>query len=265
VHEPRTFDTGTSQDNPVAHEPAVKSWVRQRLRDFGYDVQGVRYTPRQLLDPAVQRTVEFDDVICRHMFEHGEDCVFVQVGAYDGVSTDPLRRYVALCGWRGVMLEPQPGPAARLRTLYERAPGVAVMQAAVDGMRRLRSLYTVESDELPAWAGGMASFDRELLVRQEHLIPGLAEKIREMTVACVTFDDVLDRLPPGQLDLLQIDAEGADGYLLSLFPFERIRPAIVQWEIRHLSREQQEATLELLCGLGYRISRSGGADMLAVA
>lgn len=243
----------------------MKNEVRQAFRRLGYNIEGVRYTPRQLLEPQLLRALEFDDVVCRRMHEHGRDLGFIQVGAYDGVSTDPLRKYVAECGWRGVMLEPQPGPAARLRTLYERAPGVAVMQAAVDGMRRLRSLYTVESDELPAWAGGMASFDRELLVRQEHLIPGLAEKIREMTVACVTFDDVLDRLPPGQLDLLQIDAEGADGYLLSLFPFERIRPAIVQWEIRHLSREQQEATLELLCGLGYRISRSGGADMLAVA
>ncbi|HEY1750133.1 MAG TPA: FkbM family methyltransferase [Caulobacteraceae bacterium] len=243
----------------------MKAWVRRRLRDAGYDVQGVRYTPRQLLQPELLRNVEFDDVVCRRMFEHGEACVFVQVGAYDGVSTDPLRKYIARCGWRGVMLEPQPRPAEQLRALYQDAPGIVVLQAAVDRARGQRSLYTVECDELPKWAGGMASFDRDHIVRHDYLIPGLAEHIRELKVDCITFDDVLAKLPPGRLDLLQIDAEGADGYLLSLFPFARVRPAIVQWEIKNMSRAQQEATLELLCGHGYRVCRSGGEDMLAVA
>jgi FkbM family methyltransferase len=242
----------------------VKAWVRQRLRDIGYDVQGVRYTPRQLLDPALLRVVELDDILCRHMFEHGEACVFIQVGAYDGVSTDPLRKYIARCGWRGVMLEPQPGPAAQLRALYEGSPDIVVMQAAVDETSRQRSLYTVECDELPKWAGGMASFDRAHLEKHDYLIPGLAQKIRELTVDCVTFDDVLGKLPGGRLDLLQIDAEGADGYLLSLFPFDRARPAIVHWEVKNMTRAQQEATLDQLCGLGYRVCRSGGEDMLAV-
>jgi FkbM family methyltransferase len=242
----------------------VKAWVRQRLRDIGYDVQGVRYTPRHLLDPSLLRVVEFDDVVCRHMFEHGEACRFVQVGAYDGASTDPLRKYIARCGWRGVMLEPQPRPAAELRKLYEATPGIVVMEAALDGARGQRSLYTVECDELPKWAGGMASFDRAHIEKHDYLIPGLASKIRELTVACVTFDDVLEKLPPGRLDLLQIDAEGADGYLLGLFPFDRVRPAIVHWEIKNMTRAEQEATLDQLCGLGYRVCRSGTEDMLAV-
>jgi FkbM family methyltransferase len=242
----------------------VKNWVRQRLRDVGYDVQSVRYTPRQLLEPGLLRNLEFDDVVCRHMFEHGEACVFVQVGAYDGVSTDPIRKYIARCGWRGVMLEPQPRPAAQLRELYEGVAGIVILEAAVDRARGQRSLYTVECDELPKWAGGMASFDRDHIAKHDYLIPGLAEKIRELKIDCITFDDVLAKLPGDRLDLLQIDAEGADGYLLSLFPFERVRPAIVQWEIKNMDRAQQEAALDLLCAHGYRVSRSGGEDMLAV-
>ena len=242
----------------------MKAWVRQKLRDIGYDIQGVRYTPRHLLEPALLRNVEFDDVVCRHMFEHGEACVFVQVGAYDGLSTDPLFKYIARCGWRGVMLEPQPRPAEQLCALYEGVEGIVVVQAAVDQARGQRSLYTVECDELPKWAGGMASFNRDHIVKHDYLIPGLAEKIRELKVDCITFDDVLAKLPGERLDLLQIDAEGADGYLLSLFPFDRVMPAIVHWEIKNMTRPQQEAALDLLCSLGYRICRSGGEDMLAV-
>ena len=242
----------------------MKTLIRQAIRSLGYNIEGIRYTPRHLLDPSRLRTLEFDDVICRHMHERGRELGFVQVGAYDGVSTDPLRKYIAACGWSGVMLEPQPRPAARLRQLYEGGGRITVLEAAVDRERRTRSLYTVECDELPIWAGGMASFDRMHLLKHDYLLPGIAHKIRELTIECVTFEDVLDRLPGAELDLLQIDAEGADGYLLSLFPFERVKPAIIQWEIKNMDRAQQEAALDLVCAQGYLVARSGGEDMLAV-
>lgn len=242
----------------------MKALLRKALRGMGYDLRGVRYTPRQLLEPERLRALEFDDVVCRRMHEHGRDCVFIQVGAYDGVSTDPLHKYIGACGWRGVMLEPQPGPAARLRQLYAGNDRVVVLEAAVDAKRRSRSLYTVECDELPAWAGGMASFDPAHIAKHDYLIPGIAEKIRELNVECIVFADVLGHLPGDRLDILQIDAEGADGYLLSLFPFDRLKPAIVQWEVKNMSRPQQEAALGLLCSHGYRVARAGGEDMLAV-
>jgi FkbM family methyltransferase len=241
----------------------VKELLRQTFRRLGYNVEGVRYTPRQLLHPALMRALQLDDVLCRHMFEHGRDCVFIQVGAYDGVSTDPLRKYIGSCHWRGVMLEPQPRPAAKLRKLYEDKPDIVILEAAVDGERRSRTIYTVDCEELPVWAGGMASFDRAHLLKHDYLFPGIQAKIRELTVDCVTFDDVLGRLPGAQLDLLQIDAEGADGYLLSLFPFDRLKPAIVHWEAKNMSRADQERALDLLCGHGYLIARSGAEDMLA--
>jgi hypothetical protein len=88
--------------------------------------------------------------------------------------------------------------------------------------------------------------------------------IKEITVNCITFDDVMQKLASGPLDLLQIDAEGADGYILSLFPFDRVRPAIVHWESKNLTKRQQEEALDLLGRQGYRFARSGEEDMLAV-
>jgi hypothetical protein len=75
---------------------------------------------------------------------------------------------------------------------------------------------------------------------------------------------VLDRLPCEQLDLLQIDTEGADAYILSLFPFSRVRPAIIHWETKHLSKKQREDCLDRLTGFGYRFASSGDEDMMAV-
>lgn len=243
----------------------VKQAAKQFLARFGYRVEGTRYTPRHLYRPECLRSLQFDDVICRYMFEHGPACNFIQVGAYDGVSTDPLNRYIARCGWRGVMLEPQPGPAAQLRQLYKDNPDIVVLEAAVDSERATRPLYTVVGDGLPVWAGGMASFDRTQILRQNYLFSGIERLIREVPVACITFADVLDAHPAATaIDLLQIDAEGADGRILSLFPFDRQKPAIVHWEIKNMTTRQQETALDLLCGHGYRVARSGGEDMLAV-
>ena len=92
--------------------------IKKGLASLGYQVEGTRYSPRQLLEPALLRRLEFDDVVCRRIVEVGPEFTFIQVGAFDGITKDPLRRYIQACGWRGILLEPQSGPAAELRKLY---------------------------------------------------------------------------------------------------------------------------------------------------
>lgn len=154
--------------------------------------------------------------------------------------------------------------ASQLRELYKGNEGIVVLEAALDRKSGTRTLYTVESEEIPKWAGGMASFQREHILKHEYLIAGLEAMVRELTVSCIPFGAVLDCLPSEELDLLQIDAEGEDGHVLSLFPFDRMQPSIVHWEIKNMTRRQQEEALDLLGLHGYRISQSGEEDMLAV-
>ena len=162
------------------------------------------------------------------------------------------------------MLEPQPRAANQLRMLYRDNSKIVVLEAALDGERRTRSLYTIESDAIPKWAGGMASFDRNHILKHGYLIDGIEAMVREIQVDCIRFDDVLSNLLTKRLDILQIDTEGADGHILSLFPFETIKPQVIHWEIKNMSRIQQEAALEQCIGHGYLVSRSGGEDALAV-
>ncbi len=83
-------------------------------------------------------------------------------------------------------------------------------------------------------------------------------------VDCVTFDDVLEALPGRQIGVLQMDTEGADAHTLLLFPLNRIRPAIIHWESKHLSTADREMCLERLAPFGYRFAPSGDEEMLAV-
>jgi len=198
------------------------------------------------------------------MFDVGPGLTFIQIGAFDGVTHDPLRKYIGKCGWRGVLVEPQPWAATRLRELYRGNDNISVLQAAVDGAAGRRTLFTVRSDVAPAWTGALASFERQILVKHSQLVSGLEGMIKEETVDCVPFDEVIDRLPSERLDLLQIDAEGADPYILSLFPFGRVQPAIIHWEVKHSTTAQREDCFERLTGLGYRLAASGDEDMIAV-
>jgi len=242
----------------------MKHLLKIALARLGYRVQGIRYCPSQLLESAGLRSLEFDDVICRRMFESGPELTFIQVGAFDGITGDPLRKYIDRCAWRGVLVEPQARAAKKLRELYCGNERIVVLQAALDQKSGSRSLFTVESVTAPAWAGGLASFRPESILKHTDLIPGLRGMIREQTIDCTTFEEVLGRLPSRQIDLLQIDTEGADGYILSLFPFHRTLPAIIHWEVKHLSKPQREDCLGRLARLGYRFASSGDEDMMAV-
>src|SRR5438309_3341043 len=260
----KTVVEGPGARNCEAVYSGMKRAAKKLLAKLGYRVQCTRYCPQQLLNREYLRLIELDDVIFRRMFEIGQEFTFIQVGAFNGIPTDPLRKYISKYGWRGVLVEPQPGPAAQLRELYRNNDRIVILQAALDCTSRSRTLFTVESANIPKWAGGMASFERDNIVKNAYLITGLEAMIKEIVVNCITFDDVMRSIASDRLDLLQVDAEGADGYILSLFPFDRVRPGIVHWESKNLTKYQQEEVIDILSKYGYRFARSGEEDMLAV-
>ena len=243
----------------------MKRLVQTILAKLGYRVQGIRYCPRQLLEAKNLRVVEFDDIVCRRMFEAGSQFTFIQVGAFDGVTKDPLQKYISRFGWRGVLVEPQADAAEKLRDLYRDNPRISVLQAALDDKKGRRTLFRVASPKAPEWAGVLASFERDSIVKHRDLIPNLEEMIVEDAVECITFEDVFKALPNRQIDLLQIDTEGADGKMLCLYPLEQVRPAIIHWEVKHLSKAEREQCLGRLLSFDYRVAPSGDEDMLAVA
>jgi FkbM family methyltransferase len=242
----------------------MKRLLKAAFAALGYRVQGTRYIPRQFLESACLRTIELSDLISRRMLETGPELAFIQVGAFDGITADPLRKYIEKYSWQGVLVEPQARAVNKLRQLYNGNRRIVILHAALDRECGTRTLFTVESETAPAWGGGMASFQREHIVQHSSLISGIETMIREERVDCITFDEVLPLLASERIDLLQIDAEGSDAYLLSLFPFDRVRPAIVHWEIKHYTKAQKEECLDRLAGFGYRFAASGGEDMMAV-
>jgi FkbM family methyltransferase len=186
------------------------------------------------------------------------------VGAFDGLENDPLADFTSKGLCAGVCVEPQPQAFARLRDNI-RSSSLSLVNAAVDVRQGYRTMFYVPENApgMPAWIGQLASFDRGHIERHEPLCPGVTRLVRSIEVPTVTFDALLDRHSFDRLDVLQIDAEGYDAVLLKAFPFERLKPALILFEIRHMAPTLREEIELVLGAIGYALYNFGD-DQLAV-
>jgi len=66
---------------------------------------------------------ELDYILDRYLVENRpDDFFFIQVGAYDGVTGDPICGYIRRYGWRGILLEPQRDVFLLLQKNYRDQP-----------------------------------------------------------------------------------------------------------------------------------------------
>ena len=201
---------------------------------------------------------------------------FVQVGANDGITHDPIHLYIKRDGWQGVLLEPQAVLCERyLRPLYAANPGVHVVQAALGRQAEEATLYTIGFSD-KRWATGVATFEREVLqaaVNSGHIarravkagdrVPVDQELIVEQRVPVITPAALMAQYPMEHFDVLQIDTEGYDFEVIKLFDVAERRPTFINYESAHLSAQDVSTCEELLRAADYTLRVHGG-DTLAV-
>ena len=210
--------------------------------------------------------LEFGDLL-EFQFARSRDFTALIVGAFDGVANDLAGEFVRANECKAVFVEPQPGPFQRLCEVMRGNPRVELVNAAIDRKAGLRNFYSVPGGiaGMPDWAERLGSFDREHVLKHESRAPGLSRHIVTTTVRTLSFNDVLDRHGLRKLDLVQIDAEGMDAALLEWFPFEQIKPALLHYEVAHMSLCEHSAITMRLRGMGYRIFPNESAtDDMAV-
>lgn len=189
-------------------------------------------------------------------FQHGRSKRFVAlvVGAFDGLTNDPAGQFLLERECRAILVEPQPEAFRRLSEAWRGSRGsVETLNAAIDVASGSRVMYGVRPgvEGLPGWTEQLASFSREHVLKHSADVPGLEEHVEARIVPTLSFSDLLDRYGLRSLDLLQTDAEGFDGQLLSWFPFERVKPWLLHYETAHMATPELAATRDRLRELGY--------------
>jgi len=237
--------------------------LRRPCRDFinqqvwGLARQFVRSRRSEL---AVTLDMVLSDFRSRH-----RDVFFLQVGALDGVSADPLYSLVEKHELRGILVEPQADFFNQLRSNYAAfGPSRFVfVNAAIAETDGRRSLYRIRAGSSgPSWMHGTASFDRHSVTKHRRAIPNVESLVTVEEVRCITFATLFRETQAEHVDLLQIDAEGYDAKILQFFDLPARMPAIVRFEHTHLPQDDHLRCLNNLIQLGYGIS-VGVEDTLA--
>jgi FkbM family methyltransferase len=207
---------------------------------------------------------DLDMVLSHHRLRHPQ-VRYLQIGAFDGVSGDPIYPLIDRHQLKGILVEPQKDAFARLKSNYAQfGPASFVfVNAAITAEDGFSPLYRIKPEASgPAWLHQIASFDKRVLMKHAYMVPDLESMVQTEEVRAITFATLFEEAGIDRVDLLQIDAEGHDARILELFDVASRRPAIVRFEHKHLDPEDHEKAVGSLVGLGYKIW-IWGSDTLA--
>jgi len=186
---------------------------------------------------------------------HRPDAFFVQIGSNDGSQQDPLDPVLERYRWRGILVEPVPYVFEQLKRHRGGDPRFALEQAAIADSDGTRPFYYLEKAAdpagLPRWYDALGSFRREIVAGHANYIPDIEQRIREMPVACLSFDSLCRKHGVSRVDVLHMDVEGYDWELLQSIDLAAWRPAVLIFEHHHLDRATLDACHRRLGALGY--------------
>lgn len=184
------------------------------------------------------------------------DVYVVSIGAMDGVSHDSLFPHVVKNEhWRGLFVEPVPYYFSQLQENYGFRANLAFENAAIGSTIQDRVLYTVDTDaisanDVPEWCNGISTFN---LYGPTISADGIREHLRPIVVRCRPFSDLVQEYDVPRIDVLQIDAEGADYEIFQQVWACGYRPKVVHVEIVQMTAAEQDSMKQSLESAGYSV------------
>jgi FkbM family methyltransferase len=185
-----------------------------------------------------------------------EDFFFIQVGAHDGVSFDPINKFINKHNWSGILIEPLPHYFKLLKKTYKNSDNlifeqVAASSSSADSMDFYYLEKNINSEkELEDWVFGCASFDKEVAYQKNSVNPE-QKFAKQCSVATTTVSNLVLKHNVSQIDLLQIDAEGHDFEVIKGVDYSKVCPKIIHYECNKLGA-YRSACLDFLSNNGYR-------------
>ncbi len=208
-----------------------------------------------------------------------QNITVLQVGAHTGnTPDDPLHsliqhaknKKIPIQGQlRALLIEPVPYLFEELRKNYSGFPNVQCLQIAVGSKRGTENFYYLDPSKdlskagMPDWLdqlGCLGENRANEMWNKYTQMPLVSDFLREnrkaITVNVRTINEIIEETGITPIDLLQIDAEGADGDILRSLDLETHAPHIINYEHKHLGEEQNLVEAKLK-NFGYVIYHLG--------
>ncbi len=196
----------------------------------------------------------------------------LQIGANDGITHDPIHKFIKRDRWSGVLLEPLPGVFKnKLEKIYHLDKDIILLNKALGKEDGVSTIYKVGFSQA-RWATGLTSFDRSIIVKgfesgyipKQALKEGISvpsdwdKRIVALNIEVISINSLFKKYHLKDINVLQIDTEGYDYQILKMFNFNQIRPELIIYENDHLSPKDKNESFSLLISAGYEIHQFGG-------
>jgi FkbM family methyltransferase len=194
----------------------------------------------------------FEDVLLWRALGHIEHGCYIDIGAHDPV-IDSVSKAFYERGWRGIHVEPLPVYCDALR---KDRPDETVLQAAVAAETGLLRFYEIPNTGISTGEESIAQSHRER-----------GFPINEITVPCVTLDQVFQQVRGNVVHWLKIDVEGLEEQVLRGWGQSKLRPWVVVIESTlPLTQDEAFGVWEgLLTKKGYRFVHFDGLNRYYLA
>lgn len=253
----------------------TKKNINKAFRAFGLQVTRFEKNktsyPSTLLEACIASLLTANDRIN-----------ILQIGANDGAINDPIFRTTSSYPKRTsiILVEPQADVVPYLKMNYKMHPEAYIFPGAVGSSSNL-TLYRLKK---AYWQNIKASYGRswpeyrhatgvtsacynhvESWIRKNTRgINKISDAIEEITVECATVDELIKRAGLfSSLNLLQVDAEGADDDIIYGCNIAHLKPNIINYESKSLSQNRRNELEDHLKTMGYLVT-TAGQDSIAL-
>jgi FkbM family methyltransferase len=200
----------------------------------------------------ISYALNFEDVMLMRALKSVEAGFYIDVGA-NHPETYSVTKAFYDAGWRGVNVEPMPGPYALLAAARPRDINLACAVGAQNGE------IEIWEPDVEGWATGRADIAAQLIAE------GHAGVYH--TAPLRTLADICAQWAPRDIHFLKIDVEGLEKDVLLGADFTRYRPWIVVVEATHpnSTRETHAEWEPLLTEADYRFVYADGLNRFYLA
>ena len=137
-----------------------------------------------------------------------------------------------------LLVEPVPYNIALLKENTRKYTNITIETSAVSEKNEIKKFYYVKREAVKKlgkhWASGIGSFDKQHILshKNKRFLVGDSD-IEEVDIQYLTFSNLMDKYSISSIDLLQIDAEGAEFEILNSINFEKIKINKIIFEFKH--------------------------------
>ncbi|MGF1532021.1 MAG: FkbM family methyltransferase [Puniceicoccaceae bacterium] len=183
-----------------------------------------------------------------HSLASGKPARVLQIGAFDGITNDPIHHALVRGNLIGVLLEPLAPSFRALSETYQTNGTVNCLNKALGSENGKLKLYFPKSE---AEGSQVASFSRDHVLNHVTTMNYPSIEIAETEVDVIDISTLLSLAGHDNFDLIQIDTEGHDDVITNLILDSTLNPMFIGFETAHLRTESLDKLFHRFKDLGF--------------